>query len=52
MDSIASATSAVRWPLPFTQLKKGLKAREYLLDYFESKSQMIDEESKKHYLQN
>src|SRR6056300_1639789 len=47
MDSIASATSAVRWPLPFTQLKKGLKAREYLLDYFESKSQMIDEESKK-----
>ena len=47
MDSIASATSAVRWPLPFTRLKKGLKAREYLLDYFESKSQMIDEESKK-----
>src|SRR6056300_1196386 len=47
MDSIASATSAVRWPLPFTQLKKGLKAREYLLDYFESKSKMIDEESKK-----
>jgi len=47
MDSIASATSAVRWPLPFTQLKKGLKAREYLLDYFQSKSQMIDEESKK-----
>jgi cytochrome P450 len=47
MDSIASATSAVRWPLPFTKLKKGLKAREYLLDYFESKSQMIDAESKK-----
>jgi len=47
MDSIASATSAVRWSLPFTQLKKGLKAREYLLDYFESKSQMIDEESQK-----
>ena len=47
MDSIASATSAVRWPLPFTQMKKGLKAREYLLDYFESKSQMIDKESKK-----
>ena len=47
MDSIASATSAVRWPLPFTQMKKGLKAREYLLDYFESKSQMINKESKK-----
>jgi len=47
MDSIASATSAVRWPLPFTKLKKGLKAREYLLDYFESKSQMIDAESNK-----
>ena len=47
MDSIASATSAVRWPLPFTQLKKGLKSRAYLLDYFQSKSEMINEESKK-----
>ena len=47
MDSIASATSAVRWPLPFTQMKNGLNAREYLLDYFESKSQMINKESKK-----
>jgi cytochrome P450 len=47
MDSIASATSAVRWPLPLTQLKKGLKSRAYLLDYFQSKSEMINEESKK-----
>ena len=47
MDSIASATSAVRWPLPFTQMKKGLKARNYLLDYFESKSEMINKDSKK-----
>ena len=47
MDSIASATSAVRWPLPFTQLKKGLKSRAYLLDYFQSKSEMINDESKK-----
>ena len=47
MDSIASATSAIRWPLPFTKMKKGLKAREFLLDYFESKAGLINNESKK-----
>ena len=41
MDSIASATSAIRWPLPFTKMKKGLKAREFLLDYFESGAGLI-----------
>lgn len=47
MDSIASATSAIRWPLPFTKMKKGLKAREFLLDYFESKAGLIKDDSKK-----
>ena len=47
MDSIASATSAIRWPLPFTKMKKGLKAREFLLDYFESKAGLINDDSKK-----
>ena len=47
MDSIASATSAIRWPLPFTKMKKGLKAREFLLDYFESKAELIKDNSKK-----
>ncbi len=47
MDSIASATSAIRWPLPFTKMKKGLKAREFLLDYFESKAGLIKDNSKK-----
>ena len=47
MDSIASATSAIRWPLPFTKMKKGLKAREFLLDYFESKAGLINFDSKK-----
>ena len=47
MDSIASATSAIRWPLPFTKMKKGLKAREFLLNYFESKAGLINDDSKK-----
>ena len=47
MDSIASATSAIRWPLPFTKMKKGLKAREFLLDYFVSKAGQINDDSKK-----
>ena len=47
MDSIASATSAIRWPLPFTKMKKGLKARDFLLDYFESKAGLINDDSKK-----
>ena len=47
MDSIASATSAIRWPLPFTKIKKGLQAREYLLQYFQSKSASVTHDSKK-----
>ena len=47
MDSIASATSAIRWPLPFTKIKKGLQAREYLLQYFQSKSASVTQDSKK-----
>ena len=47
MDSIASATSAIRWPLPFTKIKKGLEAREYLLQYFQSKSDSVTQDSKK-----
>ena len=47
MDSIASATSAIRWPLPFTKIKKGLQAREYLLQYFQSKSDSVTQDSKK-----
>ena len=41
-DSIKSATSVVRTPLPFTKLKKGLKARQELLTYFENKAESID----------
>ena len=47
MDSIASATSAIRWPLPFTKMKKGLQAREYLLQYFQEKSGLVSQDSKK-----
>ena len=45
-DSIESATSVVRAPLPFTNLRKGLKARKELLDYFESKAQKVDTKQK------
>ena len=45
-DSIASATSAVRWPLPFTTLKKGLQAREILLEYFQTKADLVNKDSK------
>ena len=44
-DAIKSATSVVRTPLPFTKLRKGLKAREDLLTYFESKAENVDIES-------
>ena len=44
IDSIESATSVVRIPLPFTSLRKGLKARKELLKYFESKAESIDTE--------
>ncbi len=45
-DSIESATSVVRKPLPFTSLKKGLKARKELLKYFETKAEKIDTKRK------
>ena len=45
-DSIESATSVVRVPLPFTSLRKGLKARKELLNYFESKAENVDTEQK------
>ena len=44
-DAIKSATSVVRTPLPFTKLRKGLKARRSLLKYFESKADNVDIES-------
>ena len=44
-DAIKSATSVVRTPLPFTKLRKGLKARRSLLKYFESKAENVDIES-------
>ena len=37
-DAIKSATSVVRVPLPFTKLRRGLKARQSLLKYFENKA--------------
>lgn len=45
-DSISSATSVVRSPLPFTKLKKGLKARKYLLNYFEKKAMEVVQKEK------
>ena len=45
-DSIESAISVVRIPLPFTSLRKGLKARKELLEYFESKAKNVDTERK------
>ena len=44
-DAIKSATSVVRTPLPFTKLRKGLKARRSLLKYFENKAENVDIES-------
>ena len=44
-DAIKSATSVVRTPLPFTKLRKGLKARRSLLKYFESKAENVDIEA-------
>lgn len=46
-DSISSATSLLRWPLPFTKLKKGIEAREYLLDYFQEKAKLVNEDTDK-----
>jgi len=45
-DSVKSATSVIRKPLPFTSLRKGLKARKELLEYFETKAEKIDTERK------
>ena len=45
-DSIKSATSVVRTPLPFTKLKKGLKARQELLTYFQKKAETVDIDKK------
>jgi len=44
-DAIKSATSVVRIPLPFTKLRKGLKARKSLLEYFENKAENVNTES-------
>ena len=44
-DAIKSATSVVRIPLPFTKLRKGLKARKSLLEYFENKAENVNIES-------
>ena len=45
-EAIKSATSVVRLPLPFTKLRKGLKARQELLKYFEEKAKTVDTSSK------
>ena len=44
-DAIKSATSVVRIPLPFTKLRKGLKARKSLLEYFENKAENVNTKS-------
>jgi cytochrome P450 len=44
-DAIKSATSVVRVPLPFTKLRRGLKARQSLLKYFENKAKNVNTES-------
>lgn len=46
-DSVSSATSLMRWPLPFTKLKKGVAAREYLLKYFQEKAKLVNEDTEK-----
>lgn len=42
INSIKPATTIVRNPYPLTRMKKGLKAREELLEYFQEKSSSID----------
>jgi cytochrome P450 len=42
INSIKPATTIVRNPYPLTRMKKGLKAREELLEYFQDKSSSID----------
>ena len=42
INSIKPATTIVRSPYPFTRMKKGLKARKELLNYFQEKSDKVD----------
>ena len=42
INSIKPATTIVRSPYPMTRMKKGLKARAELLEYFQEKSDKID----------
>ena len=42
INSIKPATTIVRSPYPMTRMKKGLKARVELLEYFQEKSDNID----------
>ena len=42
INSIKPATTIVRSPYPMTRMKKGLKARVELLEYFQEKSDKID----------
>ena len=42
INSIKPATTIVRSPYPLTRMKKGLKARVELLEYFQEKSDKID----------
>ncbi len=34
VDMVAASVTPVRKPLPFTQMRKGVKGREFLVDYF------------------
>ncbi len=34
VDSVQATVGAVRAPLPFTKMRKGVKGRQYLIDYF------------------
>ena len=42
INSIKPATTIVRSPYPMTRMKKGLKARVELLEYFQEKSDKVD----------
>ena len=38
VDMVAAAITPVRKPLPFTQMRKGVKGREFMVDYFTSET--------------
>ena len=38
VDMVAASVTPVRKPLPFTQMRKGVKGREYLVDYFTARN--------------